>query len=77
MLEKIPFKVVLMTQDFFSTVLLEKDITNRKLNGDGKKVKWLRIQWILFTKDKPYHIFCKYSNNEFVAFSCVNFILKV
>lgn len=67
-----------MTQeDFFSTVLLEKDITNRKLNGDGEKVDWLKFQWILFTNDKPYHMFYKCSNNEFVTFSCVNLSKRV
>ncbi|KAL4153193.1 hypothetical protein QTP88_001026 [Uroleucon formosanum] len=73
-----PFKVVQMTQeDFFSTVLLEKDITNRKLNGEGEKVEWLKFQWILFSNDKPYQMFYKYSNNEFVTFSCVNLSKRV
>ncbi|CAI6376053.1 unnamed protein product [Macrosiphum euphorbiae] len=76
--KKNPFKVVQMTQeDFFSTVLLEKDITNRKINGEGEKVEWLKFQWILFTNDKPYHMFYKYSNNEFVTFSCVNLSKRI
>lgn len=68
------FKVIQMRQeDFKSTVLLEKDITNRKINADGEKVEWMKIQWLYFVKDKPYKMFFKYSNNEFVAFISVNF----
>ncbi|KAL4135598.1 hypothetical protein QTP88_007196 [Uroleucon formosanum] len=72
--KKNPFKVIQMRQeDFKSTVLLEKDITNRKVNVDGEKVEWVKMQWLYFVKDKPYKMFFKYSNNEFVAFISVNF----
>ncbi|CAI6357018.1 unnamed protein product [Macrosiphum euphorbiae] len=60
-------------EDFRYTVLLEKDITNRKVNADGEKVEWMKMQWLYFVKDKPYKMFFKYSNNEFVAFISVNF----
>jgi len=42
------------------------------LNGEGDKVEWLKFQWIFFTDDKLYQMFNKYSNNDFVTFSCVN-----
>lgn len=43
-------------EDFKSTVLLEKDTCNRKVNADGEKVEWMKIQWIKFVKDKSYII---------------------
>jgi len=72
--KKNQFKVIQMRQeDFKSTVILEKDICNRKVNADGEKVEWMKIQWISFVKDKPYEMFFKYSNNDFIGFLSVNF----
>ncbi|CAH1960749.1 unnamed protein product [Acanthoscelides obtectus] len=71
--KKVPFKVVQMTvTDFYSTVNLEKNITNRKISEDKLKVEWMKIQWLLFKKSDPLKIYFKYSNQDFAPFDSVD-----
>lgn len=45
--KKKPFQVVeIQSQDFISTQALEKNITNRKIATDGRKVEWIKMQWM-------------------------------
>ncbi|CAG9761530.1 unnamed protein product [Ceutorhynchus assimilis] len=67
------FEIVDMTStEFYSTVVLEKNITNRKILVDGVKVEWFKLQWLRYCKTEPFKIFYKYSNNEIVAFQKVD-----
>ncbi|CAH1958505.1 unnamed protein product [Acanthoscelides obtectus] len=71
--KKVPFKVVQMTvTDFYSTVNLEKNITNRKISENKLKVEWMKIQWLLFKKSDPLKIYFKYSNQDFAPFDSVD-----
>lgn len=71
--KRLPFKVIKMSSnDFYSTVNLEKNLTNRKIFANKSKVEWLKIQWLLYKKADPFCIFYKYSNNDDVLFDSVN-----
>lgn len=71
--KRLPFKVIKMSSnDFYSTVNLEKNLTNRKISANKSKVEWLKIQWLLYKKADPFCIFYKYSNNDDVLFDSVN-----
>lgn len=68
-----PFKIISMTKDlFFSSQLLERNITNRKISVDKGKVEWLKMQWLLFHEIHPFKFFFKYSNNPDVLFQEVD-----
>lgn len=68
-----PFKVIKMSSnDFYSTLKLEQNLTNRKISENKSKVEWLKIQWLLFKRSSPFVIFYKYSNNEDVLFDSVS-----
>lgn len=68
-----PFIVIKMrTEDFFSSKELEERITNRKTNAEKAQVQWLKIQWIQISRDLPYIMRYKYSNNEDPPFYEVN-----
>lgn len=62
---------------FFSIVLLEKDITYRKMNDDEDKVNNIMVKISRDIFYKSYQMFYKYSNNEFVTFSCVNLFKRI
>lgn len=71
--KKNPFIVVEMkTENFFSSDQLQARITNRKLNSEKAKVEWLKMQWIQVSREQPYIMKYKYSNNEDVCFYEVN-----
>lgn len=68
-----PFILVEMTsEDFVSTLPLEKNITNRKKTVEGESVNWLKIQWLRYTLSQPDQIYYKESNNEMVHFKHIN-----
>lgn len=68
-----PFKVIEMkSNNFISTVVLENNITNRKIAQSKMKVEWLKIQWLQFQKQAPYSINFKYSNQNDVPFETVD-----
>lgn len=71
---KQPFVVTKLAQDDLkSTENLEKAIFNRKVDTDEAKVDWLKIHWLLFTRDTPKKIYFKlYSSNDEVPFRCID-----
>lgn len=60
---KNPFKVRKMERDFVSLKDLKKAIVNRKVNTNGRKVEWLKIQWVSVSKDEPLQFQYRYSHN--------------
>jgi len=71
------FCVVRMQSDMFKSVNeLSKTMTVRKQSETGEKVEWLKIQWIRVCKAEPLKMFFKYSVQEDVEFSSVNFAKK-
>nr|CAH7719259.1 unnamed protein product [Callosobruchus chinensis] len=60
------------SRDFYSTAMLEKNLTNRKISEVKSKVEWLKIQWLHYKRTDPFCIFYKYSNNDEVPFDVVN-----
>ena len=62
--QKNPFVAVRMaTPDFISLEGVKKRIVKRKTNSQKQKVNWLDIRWIQVRKEKPFHLFYKYSLN--------------
>jgi hypothetical protein len=55
---------------------LTKAVTVRKKSQTGEKVEWLKIQWIQVRKSEPLKMYYKYSVQDDVDFSCVNFAKK-
>lgn len=54
------FKVSRMVStEFYGTAELEKQIVNRKVDAENKKISWLRTREILLEKEKPFSIFLK------------------
>lgn len=71
--KKKPFTVRIMeTDEFLSTDVLEKAITNRKKDEDGNELNWLQIQWMRFEQSEPYKIQFKYTTEEEVPFRVLN-----
>ena len=72
-----PFQVVRMEQqDFVSVGELAKYVTVRKLDEDGNKVEWLKIQHIQIRKEAPLKMYYKYSVQDELPFSCLSFVRK-
>ena len=66
-----------MQSNMFKSVNeLSKTVTVRKQSETGEKVEWVKIQWIRVCKAEPLKMFYKYSVQEDVEFSCVNFAKK-
>lgn len=55
---------VMATNDFVSSEMLEKQITNRKKDIAGEKINWLKIRSILHLKQKPMIIYIKDDNDK-------------
>ena len=71
------YQVVRMQQqDFLSISELAKYVTVRKLDEDGNKVEWLKIQHIQIRKEEPLKMYYKYSVQDDMPFSCVSFSRK-
>ncbi|CAG9833612.1 unnamed protein product [Diabrotica balteata] len=68
-----PFTVVEMTSnDFVSSVPLEKTITNRKKTVEGESVNWLKMQWLRYSLTEPLQLQYKESNNPNVIFKHID-----
>jgi hypothetical protein len=63
-------------QHFMSIGEFAKLVTVHKVDEDGHKVEWLKIQHIQVRKNAPLKLFFKYSVVDDVPFSCVNFERK-
>lgn len=75
--KKNPFSVIQMNADMFKSVKeLSKAATIRKTTESGDRVEWLKIQWIKICKAEPNKMFFKYTVQDDVEFSCVNFSKK-
>lgn len=75
---KKPFQVhVMENSHFFSTDKVKKCLINRKTNEDGETISWLKIQWLKFTKEKPFTMMYKYTFNELEAFKEINLKPKI
>lgn len=62
-----------MTNDeFYTTSLLERNISKRKKSTDNLPVNWLKMQWIRIEKKSPYTIQYKENLQEFVHFQVLN-----
>lgn len=62
-----------MTNDeFYTTSLLERNISKRKKSTDNFPVNWLKMQWIRIEKKSPYTIQYKENLQEFVHFQVLN-----
>lgn len=48
--------IVMNATDFFSTSILETQITNRKKDANGKKINWFDIQSISYEIDEPFFL---------------------
>lgn len=54
------FKVSrMLSTEFYGTTELEKQIVNRKVDVENKKISWLKTREILLDKEKPFSIFLK------------------
>lgn len=49
-----------------------KSIVHRKVDVNGEKVEWLKIQWLRIRKDAPFQIFFKYCLDESAPFRCLD-----
>jgi len=57
---------------FVDFKVLLKQIVNRKVNMQRKKVEWMKIHWMRFRKDNPYKMMYKYTVGD-DEFKEVNF----
>ena len=72
--KKNPFTVVRMKQDMFVSVSkIANSCTLRKTSTTGEKVEWLKIQWLQVRKVEPLKLYYKYSVQDDLPFSCVDF----
>nr|CAH7756319.1 unnamed protein product [Callosobruchus chinensis] len=54
------FKVArMLPTEFYGTGDLEKQIVNRKVDIENKKINWLKTREILLDKEKPFSVFFK------------------
>jgi len=44
-------------EDFVSSEILEKKITNRKVSISGDKINWLQIRQIKLCRNHPFSLF--------------------
>jgi len=51
---------------------LKESTTNRKKNTNAEAASWLKTQWIRFSKDAPYKMFCKTSLDDNSKFKVLN-----
>jgi len=71
---KNPFTVVRMDQQMFMSLEnILKSCIHRKVSTDGSKVEWLKIQWMQIRKAEPLKLYYKYSVQNDMPFSCVDF----
>ena len=69
-----PFEVVEMKQEaFVSVASLLKHAVIRKKSTDGSKLEWLKIQWIQIRQQEPMKMYYKYTCQDDVPFSCIDF----
>ena len=62
--------------DFVSVGELNKFVTVRKVDNNGNKVEWLKIQHIQVRKNAPLTMFYKYSVQDDMPFDSVSFVRK-
>jgi hypothetical protein len=75
--QKNPFTVVRMQREMFVSVAeMLKCCTLRKTSSDGQKVEWLKMQWLQVRKAEPLKLYFKYSVQDDIPFSCVDFAKK-
>ena len=69
-----PFAVVEMNQELFVSVgdLLHYAVIRKKCT-DGSKLEWLKTQWIQIRQQEPMKMYFKYTCQDEVPFSCVDF----
>ena len=71
---KNPFHVAEMqSEDFVSLSALKKNIVNRKIDTEKRKVEWLKIRWIHVSKDAPLQMKYRYSHNALEEWKTVDF----
>lgn len=71
--KKNPFQVIVMEKEhFFSTSMLERTITNRKISTGSLKVEWLKMHSILVKKADPFLIYFKYGVTDMYQYQTVN-----
>nr|XP_022905846.1 uncharacterized protein LOC111417713 [Onthophagus taurus] len=58
--------------DFFSTENLKRNVSNRKINIENKRINWLKIQWIRIQKGSPYKIMYKETLEDMIEFDVLN-----
>ena len=63
--------------DFVPLKYLKKAIVNQKVNTNGRKVEWLKIQWVSVSKDKPLQFQYRYSHNTLEVWKIVNLKQKM
>lgn len=54
-------------EEFFGTQILEKQITNRKVDTENRKINWLQTRELEIRKDKPLSIFMRSDFNQNTA----------
>jgi len=62
--------------DFMSVSELSKFVTVGKVDDNGNKIEWLKIQHIQVCKKSPLKMFYKYSVQDDVPFNSVSFVRK-
>jgi hypothetical protein len=63
-----------MHPDMFSSIEeMSKATTVRKVNPNGEKFEWLKVQWLQFRKTDPMVVYYKYTVQEDVEFSSISF----